>query len=110
MQIFSLQILQNESTIENEGNKKEKIRKNKSIHEKNEKTTRNTYFNYLQKYVNILVVFVQEKCFPLIFTYVTWKRKRVRGSVWKSGSEIFKKIRKRVRVGSVSIYIYIYTY
>ena len=29
---------------------------------------KNTDFNYLQKYVNILVVFVQQKCFPLIFT------------------------------------------
>ena len=44
--------------------------------------------------------------------YVTWKRKRVRGSgsVWKRRSEIFKKIRKRIRVGSVSIYRYIYIY
>ncbi|WZY85923.1 hypothetical protein YC2023_032307 [Brassica napus] len=38
----------------------------------------------------------------MVPTYVTWKRKRVRGSgsVWKRRSGIFKKIRKRIRVGS----------
>ncbi|WZZ02753.1 hypothetical protein YC2023_088674 [Brassica napus] len=39
---------------------------------------------------------------PLSKSYVTWKRNRIRGSgsVWKRGSEIFKMVRKRVRVGS----------
>ncbi|WZZ17173.1 hypothetical protein YC2023_110262 [Brassica napus] len=41
--------------------------------------------------------------FRCMRSYVTWKRKRVRGSgsVWKRRSGIFKKIRKRIRVGSL---------
>ena len=43
----------------------------------------------------------------LIKSYVAWNRKRVRGSgiVWKRRIEFLKKMRKRVRYGSVYIYI-----
>ena len=53
-----------------------------------------------------------DQSLQIVFVYVTWKRKRVRGSgsVWKRRSEIFWKIRKRVRIGSVYPYVCIYMY